>query len=214
MFGIRAAGPPQPRRLVLHQHWPRRLHPMRYESTEPPEMVPTPGRSRSSVEGAGVTRSRSAGARRAIEPGHFRFWVVGETILRMKARLWFSQRDRAALRGKGHRPQSRDSRADLGGHPLSASPAYCQGIEDAIHIRVPEERKTLRASCWSGAALQPHRRIGALCNDVGFGLAQAWALTLREQLLNLTRGHPGTGCCEVASCPVAPGSAACRLSPS
>ena len=33
--------------------------------------------------------------------------------------------------------------------------------------------------------------IGALCNDVGFGLAQAWALDLREQLLRLNRDVTG-----------------------
>ena len=27
-----------------------------------------------------------------IEPGHFRFSVVGETILKLKARLWFVHR--------------------------------------------------------------------------------------------------------------------------
>jgi Ni,Fe-hydrogenase III large subunit len=33
--------------------------------------------------------------------------------------------------------------------------------------------------------------IGALCNDVGFGLAQAWALDLREHLLRLNRETTG-----------------------
>jgi Ni,Fe-hydrogenase III large subunit len=33
--------------------------------------------------------------------------------------------------------------------------------------------------------------IGALCNDVGFGLAQAWALSLRERLLQLNREVTG-----------------------
>ncbi len=42
-----------------------------------------------------------------IEPGHFRFSVVGETILRMKARLWFLHRGvekavRGAHPGRGH----------------------------------------------------------------------------------------------------------------
>ena len=46
--------------------------------------------------------------------------------------------------------------------------------------------------CSSLSALYNHvADIGALCNDVGFGLAQAWALDLREQLLRLNRETTG-----------------------
>ena len=47
-----------------------------------------------------------------IEPGHFRFSVVGETILRMKARLWFVHRGiEKLLRGAAARRRHRARRA-------------------------------------------------------------------------------------------------------
>ena len=53
--------------------------------------------------------------------------------------------------------------------------------------------------------------IGALCNDVGFGLAQAWALDLREQLLRLNRaGDRASSLCAAAWSSAAHGSARCR----
>jgi Ni,Fe-hydrogenase III large subunit/Ni,Fe-hydrogenase III component G len=195
MFGIEPLGHPQPRRLVLHQHWPVDWHPMRYESTEPPEMVADAGSFPFvPVEGAGVYEIPVGPVHAGlIEPGHFRFWVVGETILRMKARLWFVHKGIERLfEGKdiasGLEIAERISGDTAVGHAL----AYCQGIEDAIHIRVPEGAQTLRGVLLEQERLYNHiADIGALCNDVGFGLAQAWALTLREQLLNLNREVTG-----------------------
>ena len=45
------------------------------------------------VEGAGVYEIPVGPVHAGlIEPGHFRFSVVGETVLRLKARLWFVHR--------------------------------------------------------------------------------------------------------------------------
>ena len=127
-----------------------------------------------------------------IEPGHFRFWVVGETILRMKARLWFVHKGIERLfEGKdvasGLEIAERISGDTAVGHGL----AYCQAVEDALGTEVPEDAQILRSVLLELERLYNHvADIGALCNDVGFGLAQAWALSLREQLLRLeSSGH-------------------------
>ena len=81
-FGIEPVGHPQARRLVLHQHWPEGWHPMRDGSGDPPEMV-TGAESLPfvPVEGPGVYEIPVGPVHAGlIEPGHFRFWVVGETI--------------------------------------------------------------------------------------------------------------------------------------
>ena len=67
-----------------------------------------------------------------IEPGHFRFSVVGETILKLKARLWFVHRGIEKL-FEGRTPQDglelaeRVSGDTSVGHAL----AFCQAVEDA-----------------------------------------------------------------------------------
>jgi len=189
LYGIRPLDHPQPRRLVLHQHWPENWYPMRHGSTEPPEMVPDAGSFPFvPVEGPGVYEIPVGPVHAGlIEPGHFRFWVVGETILRMKARLWFVHKGiEKLLQGKdvasGLEIAERISGDTAVGHGL----AYCQAVEDAQRVNLPDRAQVLRAVLLELERAYNHvADIGALCNDVGFGLAQAWALSLREQLLQL-----------------------------
>jgi Ni,Fe-hydrogenase III large subunit/Ni,Fe-hydrogenase III component G len=195
LFGIEPVGHPQPRRLVLHQHWPEDWHPMRRAAGDPPPLVDD---ERSfpfvPVEGPGVYEIPVGPVHAGlIEPGHFRFWVVGETILRMKARLWFVHK------GIERQFQGQDARQGLAlaerisgdtavGHAL----AYCQAIEEACGFRVTHNASVLRAILLELERLYNHvADIGALCNDVGFGLAHAWALDLRERLLRLNRDVTG-----------------------
>ncbi len=189
LFGITPVGHPQPRRLVLHQHWPEDWYPMRRASGDPPAMVPDAGAYPFvPVEGTGVYEIPVGPVHAGlIEPGHFRFWVVGETILRMKARLWFVHKGLERL-FEGREPQAglelaeRISGDTAVGHAL----AYCQAVEDAWRLEVPTEALVLRAILLELERLYNHvADIGALCNDVGFGVANAWALALREHLLQL-----------------------------
>ncbi len=189
LFGIEPVGHPQPRRLVLHQHWPADWHPMRHGSAEPPVMIDDAGSFPFvPVAGPGVYEIPVGPVHAGlIEPGHFRFWVVGETILRMKARLWFVHKGIERLfEGKdvvaGLEIAERVSGDTTVGHAL----AYCQAVEEALHLQLPDEAQPLRALLLEHERLYNHvADLGALCNDVGFGLAQAWALSLREQLLQL-----------------------------
>jgi Ni,Fe-hydrogenase III large subunit len=122
-----------------------------------------------------------------IEPGHFRFWVVGETIVKMKARLWFVHKGIEKL-FEGQDLQSAVALAERvsGDSAVGHCLAYCLAVEDACHIEVPAETQALRAVLLELERLYNHvADVGALCNDAGFGLANAHALTLRERLLRL-----------------------------
>jgi len=189
LFGIVPEGHPQPRRLVLHQHWPEDWYPMRRGSGDPPPMVADAGAYPFvPVEGTGVYEIPVGPVHAGlIEPGHFRFWVVGETILRMKARLWFVHKGIERL-FEGRDPESglelaeRISGDTAVGHAL----AYCLAVEDAWNVEVSAEGMLLRGTLLELERLYNHvADIGALCNDVGFGVANAWALSLREYLLQL-----------------------------
>ena len=77
-----------------------------------------------------------------IEPGHFRFSVVGETILKMTARLWFVHRGIERLfQGRdveeGVELAERISGDSAVGHNL----AYCLAVEEALGIEVPTRRR-------------------------------------------------------------------------
>jgi Ni,Fe-hydrogenase III large subunit len=141
-----------------------------------------------SVEGPGVYEIPVGPVHAGlIEPGHFRFFVVGETILKMKARLWFVHRGIERLFegrpvAEGLVLAERISGDTAAGHTL----AYCLAVEDALCIEVPRDAQLLRAIVVELERITNHvADLGALCNDVGFSIAQAHALTLRERLLRL-----------------------------
>ena len=189
LFGIEPVGHPFLRPLVLHQHWPAGWHPMRHNAGESPPMrtdaEPSPFVA---VEGPGVYEIPVGPVHAGlIEPGHFRFSVVGETILKMKARLWFVHRGIEKLFERrdvvdGVVLAERISGDTAVGHNL----AYCLAVEDACRIDLPVEAGQQRALLLELERIYNHvADVGALCNDVGYGIAQARALTLREQLLRL-----------------------------
>jgi Ni,Fe-hydrogenase III large subunit/Ni,Fe-hydrogenase III component G len=195
LFGIEPIDHPQPRRLVLHQHWPEGWRPMRRDAGPPPPMVEDAGSYPFvPVKGTGVYEIPVGPVHAGlIEPGHFRFWVVGETILRMKARLWFVHKGIERLF------EGRDIASGLelaerisGDTAVGHATAYCQAVEEAQGRDVGADARVLRSALLELERLYNHvADIGALCNDVGFGLAQAWALELRERLLRLNRSVTG-----------------------
>ena len=195
VFGIAPIGHPQPRRLVLHQHWPEDWFPMRRDAGPAPEMAASTEQFPFvPVSGTGVYEIPVGPVHAGlIEPGHFRFWVVGETILRMKARLWFVHKGIERLFEGKHVMDGVDIAERISGDTaVGHTIAFCQAVEDARLVTVPEDAQVLRAVLLELERVYNHiADIGALCNDVGFGLAQAWALSLREEVLQLNRAVTG-----------------------
>ena len=106
-----------------------------------------------------------------IEPGHFRFSVVGETIIDMKSRLYFTHKGTEKLfEGRDARGRGRAGRARVRGH-------------DASGTRWPTARRSRRwpaPSCrpgrgtcawscwrWSGSTTTS-ADFGMIANDTGF----------------------------------------------
>jgi Ni,Fe-hydrogenase III large subunit len=70
--------------------------------------------------------------------------------------------------------------------------AYCLAVEQACGIKVPPRASVLRNLLLELERMYNHvADVGAMCNDVGFGLVQAKALTLRERLLRLNESITG-----------------------
>ena len=189
LFGVELRDHPQPRRLVLHQHWPHNWYPMRHGMVDKPLMILDAGSFPFiPVEGPGVFEIPVGPVHAGlIEPGHFRFFVVGETILRMKARLWFTHKGvERLLEGKdideGLRIAERVSGDTAVGHSL----AFMMAVEDALGVTVSLQERQIRATLLEMERLYNHvADLGALCNDVGFSIANAFALEIRERLLRL-----------------------------
>lgn len=197
LYGVVPQGHPQPRRLVRHGHWPQEWYPMRRNAGQPPPF-PAAGRFPFlTVDGPGVYEIPVGPVHAGlIEPGHFRFSVIGESVLRLKARLWFVHRGieklfegRTALGAMG----SVELAERISGDSAAAhSLAYCLAVEDAVGFDAPEPVHRLRALLVELERLYNHvTDLGALANDVGFGLANAHAQHVRERLLRINRRVTG-----------------------
>jgi Ni,Fe-hydrogenase III large subunit/Ni,Fe-hydrogenase III component G len=196
LYGVTPSGHPMPYRLVRHAHWPRGWYPMLSEAEAAPAFDDDAGAYPfAPVEGAGVYEIPVGPVHAGlIEPGHFRFSVIGETILRMKARLWFLHRGIERL-FQGRSPDDgielaeRISGDTAVGHTL----AYCIAVEEALKLDVPEPARLQRALLLELERIYNHiGDLGAMANDVGFSFGNAHAFRLRETMLRLnerTTGH-------------------------
>jgi Ni,Fe-hydrogenase III large subunit/Ni,Fe-hydrogenase III component G len=214
LFGIVPVDHPLPRRLVRHSHWPRGWYPMSSDAGEPPTFGDVEGPYPfGTVEGPGVYEIPVGPVHAGmIGPAHFRFSVVGETVLKLKARLWFTHRGVEKL-FEGRAPDrgvelaERISGDTSVGHTL----AFCEAVEDARCWTVPEDVHRLRAVLLELERLHNHiTDIGALCNDVAHAVLNTQAQRVREQLLRINDEVTGHRLLRSA---ITPGSAVLRRLP-
>jgi len=195
LFGLRPVDHPQPYRLVRHAHWPKGWYPLLHGADPRPVFAPdVPSFPFVEVEGPGVYEI-AVGPIHAgiIEPGHFRFSVVGETIVRMEARQWYMHRGVEKL-FEGRRADDGIDLAEqvTGDTSLGHSLAFVMAVESASGIQVSEPDRMLRALLLELERMYNHvTDLGALANDVGFGIVDAHAGQLREQLLRINKSVTG-----------------------
>ena len=213
LFGIVPRDHPQPFRLVRHAHWPTGYYPLRADAEPPEAFDADAGFPFVEVGGKGVYEIPVGPVHAGlIEPGHFRFSVVGETIVRMYQRLWFVHRGVEKLfQGRpiadGIALAERISGDTAVGHSL----AYAMAVEDALGIVVPERDTLVRALLLECERLYNHLNdMGAIVNDTGFGIGNVHAGRLRETLLRhnaaltghrLLRGAVRIGGCDLRTAP-------------
>ncbi len=186
LYGIEPDTHPMPRQLVRHPQWPKDWYPMRHDAGPRPPMTGAEPFPFLTVEGDGVYEIPVGPVHAGlIEPGHFRFSVVGETILKMKARLWYVHKGVEKLfEGKHFSEGTALAERISGDTAVGHSLAYCLAVEDALGITVPAHAQRIRALLLELERLHNHiADIGALCNDVAYGIAHAHTQRIRETLL-------------------------------
>lgn len=195
LFGVEPRDHPLPRRLVRHAHWPRGWHPLLGGSGPVPDFAEdTSAFPFLEVGGDGVYEIPVGPVHAGlIEPGHFRFSVVGETIVRMKARLWYLHRGVERL-FEGRRPADGIALAERvsGDTAVGHSLAFALACEEALGVDVPAGARELRAMLLELERMHCHvADLAMLLNDVAFGLGCAHLQRVREDLLRLNGSVTG-----------------------
>jgi Ni,Fe-hydrogenase III large subunit/Ni,Fe-hydrogenase III component G len=120
-----------------------------------------------------------------IEPGHFRFQIVGEKVLRLEERLGYThkgieKRFEALMLDEGHRLAGRVS----GDSTVAYAWAYTQALEAIADVSIPTRAAWLRALALERERLANHLGdLGYLGNDGGFAFGLAQFSRLKEDLL-------------------------------
>jgi Ni,Fe-hydrogenase III large subunit len=122
-----------------------------------------------------------------IEPGHFRFSVVGEKVLRLEQRLGYKHKGIEKRFTElppltAHRLAGRVS----GDSTVAYAWAWCMAIESLADCRISDRAASLRAVMLERERVANHLGdLGALGNDAAFAFGLAQFSRLREDWLRL-----------------------------
>ena len=151
LMGIVPAGHPDPRPLVRHGFWPDDYFPLRKDAAVPEfsdDGQPFPF---GEVAGEGVYEIPVGPVHAGIiEPGHFRFSAVGETIIDVKQRLYFTHKGTEKL-FEGRAPADGVALAERvsGDTTVGHALAFCQAVESAAGVAVPPRAAPSARCSWS-----------------------------------------------------------------
>lgn len=120
-----------------------------------------------------------------IEPGHFRFSCFGETVVRLEDRLGYVHKGvESLMAGSSLEKAARLAGRLSGDSTVAYALAFARAVEAATGTEVSERAHWLRALMAELERIANHfGDIGAICNDVAFGLMLAHTGVLRENVL-------------------------------
>lgn len=197
LLGIVAEQHADNRPWLNHGRWPADFFPLRKEMSHQERfpMLQAQDYPFVQVSGDGV-HEIAVGPVHAgiIEPGHFRFSVVGEKVLRLEERLGYKhkgidQRFEELPADDGYRLAGRIS----GDSTVAFSWAYCMALESLGDTRIPVRARWLRALMLERERVANHLGdLGALGNDAAFAFGLSQFMRLKEDWVRLNKalfGH-------------------------
>jgi Ni,Fe-hydrogenase III large subunit len=186
LSGVRALGG-DPRPWLRHAAWPATAFPLRHAPVAAPSGQGDDYRF-IAVAGDGVHEIPVGPVHAGIiEPGHFRFSVVGEKVLRLEERLGYvhkgvERRFEDFSLQQGVKLAARVS----GDSAVAFTWAFCAAVEQLSGTQPPPRALWLRALLLERERLANHLGdLGALGNDAGFAFGLSQFSRLKENLLRV-----------------------------
>ncbi|HMM55316.1 MAG TPA: NADH-quinone oxidoreductase subunit C [Candidatus Desulfobacillus sp.] len=174
---------------LRHGGWPADWHPLRHDIGEPAGFA-------NQVTDYDFVRVGGEGAHEVpvgpihagtIEPGHFRFSVVGERVLRLEQRFGYAHKGIERLfAGMGLDEGARLAGRVSGDSTCAYAWAYADAVEAACGANPPPRALGLRALMLERERVANHLGdLGAMGNDAGLAFGLAQFSRLREDWLRL-----------------------------
>lgn len=197
MFGLLPKGNPDERPLVLHEHWNNQFYPLR-KDFDVDNKVPlnTEGSYRFlTVEGNEITQIPVGPVHAGIiEPGHFRFSVMGEIIVNLETRLFYTHKGVEKLAEK---MKIEDtvllSERIAGDESVANSMAFCQAIEKISGLQIPKRAEQIRVICAELERTYNHLgTLAGISTDAGFAFGASRLNILKEKMMQLNEKITGS----------------------
>ena len=189
MFGLEPVGHPDPYTLVLHGNMPEKTYPLRKDfaiNTRIPFQESKLPFFR--VEGEGVFEIPVGPIHAGIiEPGHFRFSAVGDSIFYLDAKLFYTHKGTEKIFET--MPYTKAlflAERICGVCAASHATGYCQAIEKVAGIEIPPRAKFIRTIVLELERLYNHiGDVGNICAGAAFLLGIAHGFRIRERMQQL-----------------------------
>ncbi len=194
MFGLRAVGLPDERRLVLPDDWPQNLYPLRKDAMDyrkrPAPVTDVENYSFLYEGNAEETTQVPMGPLHITsdEPGHFRLFVEGEEIIDADYRLFYVHRGMEKVAESRLNYDAVTFLADriCGICGNAHSVAYAEAVENAQGIEVPIRAQYVRSILLEVERLHSHLlNLGLVCHYCGFDTGFQHFFRVREKAMDL-----------------------------
>jgi Ni,Fe-hydrogenase III large subunit/Ni,Fe-hydrogenase III component G len=203
MFGLVPEGHPDLRRLVFHDSFPAGSHPLRKDWSPKEADLREWGEGIAvkqpynfmEVEGEGITEIPVGPVHAGIiEPGHFRFSAVGETVFFLEPRLFYTHKGTEKhFETLGFFEGVRLAERVSGTSSFSHSAAYCMAVERMAGIVITEKAKAVRTLFLELERLYNHiGDIGNMCAGSGLAVGYAKGAVIKERLMQLNEKLTGS----------------------
>lgn len=195
LLGLRAIGHPDRSPLVFHGESPHNVYPLRRDfkytgmvkrKQENDNFVQYPGEDVTEIPVGPI----HAGI---IEPGHFRFGAVGDTVLHVDARLFYTHRGiEKNLEGMTFEQAMFQIERICCVCNVSHAVAFAQAVESAAQVKISSRAKYIRTLYLELERLYNHvGDVGNICAGYGFAVGNSQGARMREELLQLNEKLTG-----------------------
>jgi len=188
-FGLNPIGHLLPRQILLHENWPENLHPLKKDFNWQKRPKEAHGKYEfQKVEGEGIYEIPVGPVHAGIiEPGHFRFSMVGEEIILLEPKLGYKHKGIEKLfEVKSLEENVKLSERVSGDTSFTHSMAFCQAIENIADIEIPARAQYLRVIFSELERLANHfNDIGFIMLDTGYNFGGSNCARLREMLMQI-----------------------------
>ncbi len=198
-FGIEFQGAFDTRRLFLHETYPKDFHPLLKSFKNGPIETAPPSEQNDyvfkQVEGDGVYQIPVGPVHAGIiEPGHFRFSVIGEAIFNLEVRLFYKHRGLEKL-AEGMAPQDcvRIAESISGDETVANAVAYCIAVEKICGLSIPKRALQLRTVLMELERVYSHLGdLAGMCVDVAYPVGASPFFILREEIFRHNEALTGS----------------------